>query len=525
MVAGRSSDMFDGLLPRDLFVRSLIRHGARPCLIAGDRRLTYAELDLLSNRLANALAARGVRHGDVVAFYLRNGVEVLAADLAIMKLGAVRTPLNEMLSADDVAYMLDHSGAKAFIAHASFAEALAQASAEVAAVPIRLIVADDAAPEGFDDFDEAVAAASDAPPPRPALSADDRMMLAYTGGTTGRSKGVVHRMGPLALNFFCHQMCSEIAADDHLLVHSPLAHAAGFFALTGLLIGAKITIAPRFDPGELLRQIEEEGVTWTFMVPTMIYRVLDHPEVKTRDLSGLRTIFYGAAPITAARLREGLAAFGPVFKQLYGQTEAPNFIAALDKADHENPDLQRACGQPSLFSEVAIRDASGVELPRGEVGEITVRAPFTLAEYHDDPDKTAEAYHGDWLRTGDVGRQVESGHIFLVDRAKDMIISGGMNVYSTEVENVVQEHPSVAQVVVIGVPDEDWGEAVAALVVPAPGAFDPADVMAFAKSKLAKYKAPKRVEAIEAVPLTGYGKPDKKALRAQFWAGRERAIN
>jgi len=253
--------------------------------------------------------------------------------------------------------------------------------------------------------------------------------------------------------------------------------------------------------------------------------VLDHPDLAARDTSSIRTIFYGAAPITSSRLQQGIDTFGPVFKQLYGQTEAPNFICALEKSDHLNPDLQRSCGQPTIYCEVVIRDDNGAELPLGEVGEITVRSPFTLSEYFKQPDKTAEAYWGEWLRTGDVGLQTASGHVFLVDRAKDMIISGGMNVYSTEVEDVVQRHPMVAQVVVIGLPDDDWGEAVTAFVVPAPGQFDPDEILAFAKAELAKYKAPKRVIQIDAVPVTAYGKADKKALRKDYWGDRDRAIN
>ncbi|MEM8754733.1 MAG: acyl-CoA synthetase, partial [Pseudomonadota bacterium] len=209
--------------------------------------------------------------------------------------------------------------------------------------------------------------------------------------------------------------------------------------------------------------------------------------------------------------------------------EAPNFIAALDKADHFEPSLQTSCGKPTIFCETSIRDADGAALALGEVGEICVRGPYTLARYHDDPERTEKAFWrdpgGDWLRTGDVGRQSQTGHLYLVDRAKDMIISGGMNVYSTEVENVVQDHPDVAQVMVIGVPDDDWGEAVAAFVVPAREGIDLEDVRAFARARLAAYKAPKRIETLDAIPVTAYGKPDKKAIRARFWEGRGRAIN
>lgn len=526
MATGQTArNPFAPTLPYELFTRALKRFSARPCLGMGDRMMTYAEVDRASTRLAQALAARGVGHRDAVALYLRNGFEVVIADMAIIKLGAVRTPLNEMLSASDIAYMLEFSEAKALIAHSSFADNLTAAAVSVAGVDIRLCVADGGDLAGFEDFQAALDAAPDTLTARPALQATDPHFIGFTGGTTGRSKGVVHQMAAMATNLLCHTMTAEIAADDHLLIHSPIAHAAGLFVQTALLMGARVTIMSGFDPAKMLRLVEAERITWTFMVPTMIYRVLDHPDLAMRDTTAIRTIFYGAAPITSSRLQQGIDAFGLVFKQLYGQTEAPNFICALEKADHLTPALQRSCGQPTVFCEVVIRDDHGEALPPGEVGEITVRSPFTLAGYYKEPEKTAEAHWGEWLRTGDVGYQTDSGHVFLVDRSKDMIISGGMNVYSTEVEDVVQRHPMVSQVVVIGLPDEDWGETVAAFVVPAKGDFDPDAILTFAKGELAKYKAPKRLIRIDAVPVTAYGKADKKALRSEYWGGRDRAIN
>lgn len=512
-------------LPYEMFTRALKRYADRPCLTFEDRTLTYADVDSASDRLAQALAARGVGHRDVVTLYLRNSFEVVIADMAIIKLGAVRSPLNEMLSASDVGYMLAHAEAKVLIAHSSFHDNLTAAGDAVSAVEVRICVPDAGDLAGFEGYQAALEAAPDGTPDKPPMEATDPHFIGFTGGTTGRSKGVVHQMAPMAVNLNCHTMTAEIAADDHLLVHSPIAHAAGLFVQTALVMGARVTIMSGFDPTEMLRLVEAEKITWTFMVPTMIYRVLDHPDLARRDTSSIRTIFYGAAPITSSRLQQGIDAFGLVFKQLYGQTEAPNFICALEKIDHLKPELQRSCGQPTVFCEVLICDENGAELPLGEVGEITVRSPFTLAGYYKEPDKTAEAHWGEWLRTGDVGYQTESGHVFLVDRSKDMIISGGMNVYSTEVEDVVQRHPMVSQVVIIGLPDEDWGEAVTAFVVPAAGNFDPDAVLSFAKEELAKYKAPKRLIQIDAVPVTAYGKPDKKALRKDYWGDHDRAIN
>jgi fatty-acyl-CoA synthase/long-chain acyl-CoA synthetase len=261
------------------------------------------------------------------------------------------------------------------------------------------------------------------------------------------------------------------------------------------------------------------------MVPTMIYRVLDAYYPARHDLSSLRTLVYGAAPITRVRLQEVLAKLGPVLLQLFGQTEVPDFATKLSKADHLDERFLGSCGQPVITAEVGIGDPMGRPLPFGEVGEIMVRSPYTLESYYDDPQKTAEVYVGEWIKTGDVGYQIDTGHVFIVDRSKDMIITGGMNVYSSEVENAVQEYPGVRQVMVIGIPHEDWGEAVCAAVIPAGPEFDADDLIAFCKQRLAAYKVPKVVEVVTDIPLTAYGKPDKKTLRAKYWGAQTRQVN
>ena len=439
-----------------------------------------------SNRLAHALAARGISHGDAVALLLRNAPEFPIADIAIAKLGAVRVPLNEMLAARDVAYMLGHSGARAAIVHSSFADLVAAERAAFDAVSVRLCVRDGEAPplESFTPYDEAVDAAPAGPVARPPLRADDPALIIYTGGTTGRPKGVLHAQGGLGVNVLAQAMYADIAADDHLLLCTPLPHSAHLLAEAAWLAGAHSTLARGFDPVDVLDRVEGDGVTWLFLVPTMIYRLLDAPGRAGRDLAGLRTILYGAAPITTARLREALDAFGPVLVQLYGQTEVPNFVTQLSKTDHLDPANEGSCGRPTVFCDVAILGADGAHLAPGEAGEVAVRSAYTLARYHDDPEQTAAAFRGEWLLTGDVGYEGANGCLFLVDRAKDMIISGGMNVYSTEVENVLEEHAAVAQATVIGLPDDDWGESVTALVVPADadGDLDAAALVAFCKS-------------------------------------------
>ena len=542
---------FSRLTPRDLYLRALGRFGPREALACDGRSLTYAELDAASARLASALAARGIGHGDAVALLLVNSLEFMIADIAIARLGAVKVPLNDMLAPADVAYMLGHAGARAVVAHDGFAALVAGERTAFDAVAVRIAVdgpdappdappdtppgapsggaaGRDAAPglPGFERWAAVLDAADPVAPPRPPLAPDDPGLVIYTGGTTGRPKGVVHVQEALAVNLLSQALNGEIGPDERLLLCSPLPHSAQLLAEAALVRGARVTIQRGFDAAAVLEAIERERITWTFAVPTMIYRLLDAPAREARDCSSLRTVLYGASPITESRLNEALVAFGPVFLQIYGQTEVPNFITTLAKSDHLEPEYLRSCGQPVAFCDVAIRDPGGARVPDGEVGEVTVRSPYALARYHDDPERTAEAFHGDWLRTGDVGRLGPGGHLYLVDRAKDMIVSGGMNVYSSEVEHAVQAHPDVAQVMVVGVPDDDWGEAVRAFVVPrADAAFDEGALLAHCRERLARYKVPKRVERLDALPLTAYGKPDKKALRARFWPAGGRAVN
>lgn len=517
------------LVLSELFRRSFARYADKEAVASAKGRLTYRELGERSAHLAHYLLDAGVGVGDSVVLLLRNSLEFMIADVAIMMIGACKVPLNDMLSADDVGYMVEHSEAKAVIAHTSFVQTVDAIAERLGELPVRLSVADsDARLEGFSSYDMLAAdvgARQLTWPDASAIRSTDRALIIYTGGTTGRSKGVLHTQQALALNFLSHQINIGIQEDERLLVCSPLPHSAQLFAEATLLRGACVWIEPAFDAGRVLEVIEAEKLTLTFMVPTMIYRLLDHANSATTDTSSVRTIVYGASPITPTRMKQAVARFGPVLLQIYGQTEVPNLITTLSKADHHIDKFQTSCGQPVQFVDIAIRDDAGTELPIGEVGEVTVRSSYSLECYHADPERTAESYVGEFLRTGDVGYLDETGHLFLVDRAKDMIISGGFNVYSTEVENVIQQYDPVQQVVVIGVPDDDWGEAVTAFVIPKDGSFEVEQVIAHCRDKLARYKVPKRVELVTEIPLTAYGKPDKKALRARFWSDAGRQIN
>jgi fatty-acyl-CoA synthase/long-chain acyl-CoA synthetase len=346
-------------------------------------------------------------------------------------------------------------------------------------------------------------------------------LLLYTGGTTGRPKGVVHRSQELAVNLLSHRIETEIGPDDRLLLSSPLPHSAGFLLQTALLAGAVTHIERGFDALGIVDAVHEEGVSYLFMVPTMIYRLLDAVRDDPRDLSALRTILYGAAPMSPERLQEGLDRFGPVFMQLYGQSEAPNFITRLTREDHVTGEGERlrSCGKAVALAEVRILDDAGEACAPGQAGEVAARTPYTMAGYHGLPEATDKTLQDGWLHTGDIGYLDERGYLFLLDRKNDMIISGGMNVYSSEVEAAVRACPGVAQAAVVGVPHPDWGEAVVAYVVPAADGpdLDEDTLTRQCRSALSAYKRPKEFRLVESLPLTAVGKVDKKALRAS-WA-------
>jgi fatty-acyl-CoA synthase len=504
-----------------LVEKSLVENAVRPALTCDGQQLSYDALDRASHAALRDLQQAGVTRGDRVALLLANGLEFPIYDVALLRLGAVKVPLNDMLSAGDVAYCLEHSGARVVVVSATLTALAEAAAAELDPPPARL------AARAAQELVEAMAVGA-GPPSVAAVGLDDVAAVFYTGGTTGQPKGVVHSQRTLALNQLSTVIEAEIGRDERLLVTTPLPHAAGLFTMAGLVRGALVVIMRRFDAAGTLAAIEEHAITWTFMVPTMIYRVLDAVGASSHDHRTLRTVVYGAAPINPDRLAEALDVFGPAFIQLYGQTEVPNFATTLSKGDHvlarERPELLLSCGRPVLMAEVSVRDDDGRTVASGEVGEVCVRSPYTMVGYFGDPAASRDRFFGAWLRTGDIAALDAEGYLFLKDRRSDMVISGGMNVYTAVVERVIAEAPGVAQVAVVGIPDPDWGEAVHAVVTASEPGVTEDDVIAYCRDRLARYMQPKSVEVIDALPLTPYGKMDKKALRARHWSGQVRQI-
>jgi fatty-acyl-CoA synthase/long-chain acyl-CoA synthetase len=346
------------------------------------------------------------------------------------------------------------------------------------------------------------------------------VLLSYTGGTTGKPKCVVHTQGRLAINLLAHLSCGEIGPNEVMLLTTPLPHSAGYHMQACLFAGGHVVLAQRFDPVAIPEICNRHQVTWTFAVPTMLYRLIDALSGQTEPLPSLRTIVYGAAPMSQERIEQALDLFGPVFIQLYGQTECPNYITTLGKADHLDPHLLRSCGRPVPFCTVEILGEGDTPAGIGEVGEITASSPYLFVEYLNNPEQTAKTLIGGRLQTGDLAYRDRDGFLFLVDRAKDMIITGGMNVYSVEVETAIRQHEAIEDVAVIGIPDGDWGEAVTAVVV-SNTEISSRDLKAFLSNRLSAYKLPKNVRRVSALPLTPYGKIDKKALRKAYGPGSE----
>lgn len=512
-----------------LFYNSLKHNGDKPAVRFQDQILTYNQLLKAGNRVARALRKHGVGPNVPVALMMSNCLEFVVSDMGLNLAGGAKIPLNDMLGENEIKYILQDSGAKVAFVGTNFIDIVSRIKEELPQLEIIVaVMGDDQCPEGMISW-RAFQAAESEEDVRVEVFPQDRALIAYTGGTTGLPKGVVHSQENIVINLYSHAIELEFRENERILLMSPLPHSAGMLLQAGILKGALHFIEKGFDSQLVLDRIEQDKVTVTFMVPTMIYRVMDQMENRKYDLSSLQTILYGAAPITESRLKQGLEIFGPVFTQLYGQTEAPNFISRLKKSDHilsgDKAKRLRSCGQPVAMSQVRIVDENGNEVPALVEGEITAKTPYNMIGYHNQPEKTEETLKGGWLHTGDVGMKDEDGYIYLFDRKKDMIISGGMNVYTTEVENVIQRHPDTAQVAVIGVPHPDWGEAVMAVIVPKPNTSPTAEsILDLCRQELSKYKRPKEIRFVEALPLTPYGKIDKKELRKPFWEGIGRNI-
>jgi len=488
------------------------------------RDLTYAELDRRSTQVAGLLQAAGVKPGDRVAWLGRPSEAWYEIFFGTAKARACFAPINSRLAVPEIAFILKDSSANVFFVTPEFFDCAATV-AEHADRPVKVIAVGGEHPV-FADY-ATLRDAAPAPKLETPKSSDDVLQL-YTSGTTGLPKGVrlcnANYEAFLKLRHLVDGF--SYAADDTVLILMPMFHVAGTnISFSGLAAGGRIVLQAEFAPQAVLDAFGRERVAHVFLAPVMINALLQAPGVETADFSSLKTVSYGASPISEAVLAKATSTFGCGFIQFYGMTETTGAGTTLAPAEHTG-ELLRSCGRPWATLETRIADEAGNEVPQGEIGEIEIRGPIVMAGYWNRPDATAETIRPDgWLRTGDAGFMDENGFFFVHDRVKDMIVSGGENVYPAEVENAILGCPGVADAAVIGVPDDKWGEAVKAIVVRAAGQEpDPAAIIAYARERIASYKAPKTIDFIDALPRNPSGKVLRRELRKPYWEGRDRKV-
>ena len=483
-------------------------------MVSEDVRLTYAETWSRCRRLAGALTRLGVEPGDRVAVLAANSHRYLEVYLAVPASGRVVVPLNTRHAEPELRYALEDAGTRLLITDRD-PGALARTVEQVISLP--------------DDYERLLATAPEADL-GVGVTEDSLAGLFYTGGTTGASKGVMLSHRNLIANTTNWLVAAQQGPEDTFLIMAPMFHAAGSVAvLATVWIGGRQVILPAFDPVAALDAIAAEQVTVTLGVPTMLAGLAEEQLLRPRQVESLRSISHGGSPIATEVVRRAHAAFPRAeLIHLYGATEMAPLATALRHEERlVDGDLARSCGRAVAGVDVRVFDQSGKEVPPGEIGEIVVRGPNIMPGYWNKPEPTAAVLRHGWYHSGDLGFMNDQGYLFLVDRAQDMIISGGENVYSTEVEEVLYQHPAVLEAAVFGVPDAKWGEAVHAVVVPRPGhAVDAAMLIAFCRGQIAGYKVPKQIDLRgDPLPKSGPGKVLKRELRAPFWAGHTAQIH
>jgi long-chain acyl-CoA synthetase len=495
--------------------------GGEPAIIFGDEVTSYAEFQSNALAMAGKFSALGLARGDRVAFCLANSPRVLEIIFACFAGGFIVVPVNARLHPKEIAYIVADSGARALFHGPEYEEGIRENSDAFSTLEHRFtLYASAAANSGLDLYQASQ-------PLKKSVSLDSSApaWLFYTSGTTGKPKGALwsHRTIRVVIMNYLADLYN-IAPREPVLHCAPLSHGSGIIALPAIARGAVNIIYdnPSFDPGSLFRTIERHKVSHVaFMAPTQIIRCLDESDTSA-DLSSLRAICYGGAPMHVEHLKRAIETFGPIFVQLYGQGEAPITISGMSAQEQhqfmetDNPRIASA-GRIRTDVDVMCVNAAGESLPPGGIGEIVVRGEVVMEGYWNNPEATAATIRDGWLYTGDVGKLDEEGYLYLMDRSKDVIITGGNNVYPREVEEVIVQHPAVANVVVIGLPDDYWGEAVHAVVQLEAGKNCSADeIVSFCGNYMAGYKKPKAVDFVDEFPVSGYGKILRREIRERY---------
>lgn len=499
--------------------------------IQGGQRMTYRQAQMESNRMANALVRSGLRIGDRMAILSKNSLAYMLLYFAASKAGVVPVPLNYRLAPAEWRYILNDSGARMIFAAGDYPDAINSIRAELTSVE-RFVTLDAGEAPGWESFHQWSADQPDAPPERLVTPEHDLFQL-YTSGTTGYPKGAVLTHRAVTTHLAQIGLVHEMHRGERMLVVAPIFHVAGLNAgaFPCLAAGGCLYIMADFQPVEVVRVLSEEHIGVAILVPAMIQACLNAvPDIAQRPYADLRLIHYGASPIAEATLRRAIEAFKCEFSQGYGMTEMSAAIALLSWADHqralrEKPGLLLAAGRPILGTEVRVVDADDRPVPNGTIGEVLARGPQMMQGYWQQPEATAEALRGGWMHTGDAGILDEEGYLYIQDRVKDMVVSGGENIYPRIVEEVLFKHPAIAEAAVIGVPDTQWGETVKAIVVLRTGMEATADdILEFCRGKLGGFERPRSVDFVESLPRTPSGKVLKRILREPYWTGQARRV-
>ena len=512
-----TDDLHRPLFVPDLLANTLNQTPERPFLqLAGGPTLTVGEVRDATSQFIQALQSLGVGRGSRVATLSSNRPEVMHVAHSLQLLAAIGVPMHPMSGLPDHQHVITDAKADVLIFDPGrFSERAAELAKHA---PGLKLIAFGPSPiaEDLCKLAERFTPAALVPPK---IDGSTVSRYTYSGGTTGKPKALAstQRSALAAAQIMLGEW--EWPASPRVLSVVPLSHAGAGMILPTLMKQGTILIQPSFDPVAMMQAIQEYRINCMMLVPTMIYALLDHPRFNEFDLSSLETIFYGASAISPARLKEAIERIGPVFFQFYGQAEAPMTLCVLRKREHDVSDLRRlaSCGRPVPWVRLELLDSEQRPVPDGQPGEICVQGPLVMDGYRDNPQLTAETLRGGWLHTGDVAVRDPGGFLRIVDRTKDMIVSGGFNIYPRELEDIMGEHPGVSQVAVIGVPHPKWGEAVKALVVQRNGAsVKPEELIALVAQRKGSFQAPKYVEFIDAIPQTPVGKPDKKVLRVKY---------
>lgn len=513
----------------DFFDKGADKNPARVFLTDAHGSYTYAEARTASHRVANALIGDGFGPGAALAIYTHNDARAFLVLLGVFRAGMVWDLLNARNAPADNAAILKNAGCQVLVYHSDFAEAVDVVRANCPSIRrfICLDREDEGAPAFENWMDAAPATVVDIP-----RGPEDLAIMATSGGTTGLPKGIELPNRALQAMIATYRIHLPPKAPPVHLVTAPMTHAAGLLIIAFMSSNTTNVILPGFDAAKVMDSIQEHRVSHLFLPPTAIYMLLAHGEVRNYDYSSLQHFLYGAAPMSVEKLRQAWDVFGPVMTQGYGQAEAPMACNFLSPAEHAeaiaDPKLAHrlaSCGREAELVRLAIMDDDGNLLPDGEAGEIVVRGDLVMTAYHNNPEANAEASAHGWHHTGDIGMRDADGYYFIVDRKKDMIISGGFNIYPSEIEQVVWSHPAVQDAAVVGTPDDKWGEAVTAVVLLKPGmSADEADIQKLCREQLGSMKTPKRVEFWPDLPRSAVGKVLKRDIRDKFWEGHGRRV-